>query len=29
MTSEKRSGYEGATYNITARGYHRNNIFRN
>ena len=28
MTSEKRSWYEGATYHITARGHHRNNIFR-
>ena len=28
MTSEKRSWYEGATYHITARGHHRNDIFR-
>lgn len=28
MTSEKREWYEGATYHITARGHHRNDIFR-
>ena len=28
MTNEKREWYEGATYHITARGHHRNDIFR-
>lgn len=28
MTNKKREWYEGATYHITARGHHRNDIFR-